>query len=88
MEFGNENAIEEITIRKTGYANLIDSYLSSEEAEAGFRDLKARGYSPYIMEDQDNVFRLMIGAFLTEKGALDQADELNSVNIGSKVVRR
>lgn len=88
LEFGNEKGIKEIDVRKTGYANLIHSYMSREEAQEAFESLDNQRYSPYIVEDQEGIFRLIIGAFLTEKGAFDQSKELISHNIDNKVIRR
>jgi len=86
--FGMEHGVKDIEIKKTAYANLIDTYTSSDELDARVQSLKVLGYSPYIIGDQDDRFRLFIGAFLTKAGAEEQYNELKSDDVKSQVVRR
>jgi len=83
-----EHGLEDAEIRKTPYANLIGTYPSPGDLDAMVQVLEGHGYSPYVIEDQEDRFQLFVGAFITEKGAEDHRDMLKSDRIESQVVRR
>ena len=75
-------------MKKISYANLVGTYLSQDELDTRVKFVKASGYSPYIIEEEDNLFRLFVGGFFTEIGARRQFRELESDGISAELVKR
>ncbi len=86
--FRQEHGLTEVTIKKTRYATLIGTYVSSSEIEGKSLSLRKLGYSPYVIKDQGGKSRLFVGAFLTKEGVEGQHHDLKSNGIHSQVVRR
>ena len=86
--FRQKHGLTEATIKKTQYATLIGTYVSSREIEGKSLSLKKLGYSPYVIKDQGGKARLFVGAFLTKEGVEGQHHDLKSNGIHSQIVRR
>lgn len=75
-------------ILKTPYTNLIDSFSTEIEATAKLYSIKKLGYSPYIVKTTENNFQLVVGAFMTEKGAMKQKLELETGGLRNQIIER
>ncbi|MBN2060813.1 MAG: SPOR domain-containing protein [Deltaproteobacteria bacterium] len=87
-QFGRERNLDDITVKKTEYANLVGTYISESELESDSERIKELGFSPYGLNDSTGLFRLFVGAFLTEEGANTQKEILKSAGIYNQVVLR
>jgi len=74
--------------KKTNYVNLIGIYSSSEDVYRQKEVIEKSGYSPYVISDNKNVFRLYVGAFYQKEQAEEQNSDLLLKGIQSKVVER
>ena len=75
-------------IMKTPYTNLIDTFSSETEATERAHIVKKWGYSPYITSTAKNNFKLVVGAFMTKKGAEKQKLELESMGVQNQIIMR
>jgi len=74
--------------KKTPFANLIGEYASEAQARTEQERLTALGFSPYVLTDHDNVFRLFVGAYTRKSQVERQALELESMGLISQSVVR
>jgi capsular exopolysaccharide synthesis family protein len=86
--FRQEKRLKEATIEETPYANLIGVFTSSYELEDRISYLRNLGYSSYAVKDPGGEFRLFVGAFYPEYRAKRQYNDLKSIGIESRVVKR
>ena len=84
----NEHHLSGAIIKKTPYANLIDTFSSQDAMQGSLNRLKELGYSPYILKSPANTFQLMVGAFITREGAEKQKSELKSNGISNEIINR
>ena len=75
-------------IMKTPYTNLIDSFSTEIEATAMLSSIKKLGYSPYIVKTAENNFQLVVGSFMTKKGAVKQKLELETSGLRNQIIER
>jgi len=87
-KFKERHGLEEGTVKRTAYANLIGTYTAQGELANRIGSLKRMGYFPYFIEDQDGNSRLYIGAFITREGAEQQDYELKLDGVESQIVQR
>jgi len=87
-EFINTGQIQGAESKLTKYANLIGIYLSKEEIEKQKATLEELDYSPYVISDTENVFRLYVGAFYQNDRAEEQNSDLALNGIQSRLVER
>ncbi|MEJ2724250.1 MAG: polysaccharide biosynthesis tyrosine autokinase [Deltaproteobacteria bacterium] len=87
-KFAREHALKEASVKKTPYANLLGSYSQGTELQDEIKKLSALGFSPYVVQGQGGQLRLLVGAYVTEKGAESQRDNLRSHGIDTQVVKR
>jgi hypothetical protein len=87
-EFINTEQIPGADSKKTPYANLIGIYTSEEELKIQKEALERLGYSPYVISDTENVYRLYVGVFSQKQRAEEQGVELSLKGIKSQVVER
>jgi len=87
-KFKEGHRLNEGTVKKTPYANLIGSYTQSEELESRLLSLKRLGYFPYVIKGEDGGSRLYVGAFITREGAEQQYHHLKLNGIQSQIVQR
>ncbi len=52
------------------------------------RKIEELGYSPYTVIDQKGRSALFVGAFIAQEGAEEENNELQSLRIRSRVVKR
>jgi len=87
-EFRKEHGLREALVKKTKYANLIDTYTSPDELEDKILSLKNLGLSPYVIKDHTGQSRLFVGTFVTKEGAEKQYHDLKVRGIQIQVVER
>jgi cell division protein FtsN len=87
-EFKKSSGLKTSKVVKTGYTTKVGDFTSKKEIEERSVSLHKAGYSPYIIEDPQDRYRLLIGAYVTKEGADDMAGKLNDAGIESKVVLR
>jgi len=75
-------------VLKTAYTNEIGSFTSRDEMEQKAVSLKEAGYYPYRIEEPQGGYRIVIGAYVTKKGAHEMARLLKNAGIESSVVSR
>ena len=75
-------------IMKTPYTNLIDRFSTEIEATAMLSSIKKLGYSPYIVKTAENNFQLVVGSFMTKKGAVKQKLELETSGLRNQIIER
>ena len=74
--------------RLTKYANLIGIYTSEEDIGKHKAHLEELGYSPYIISDTEDTYRLYVGAFFQKVRAEEQKYDLALKGIQSEIVER
>ena len=84
----NRRDLSDSIIMKTPYTNLIGGFSSETEATEMLLSIKKLGYSPYIVKTVENNFQLVVGAFMTKKGAEKQKIELESKGIKNQIIER
>ncbi len=87
-KFQKARGITADRILKTAYAVKIGEYSSKEELDHGIRTLKKSDYSPYVIEDPQKGFRLLIGAYQTPWAAANLARKLKETGLDCEVVLR
>ncbi len=87
-KFRKEHRLREALVKKTKYANLIDTYTSPDELEDKILSLKNLSLSPYVIKDHTGQSRLFVGTFVTKEGAEKQYHDLKVRGIQSQVVER
>ena len=87
-EFKESLGIPGSRVLKTKYSNEIGYFASKEEMKEKVISLKKAGYSSYSIEYPEKGYRLLIGAFLSKKGADELARSLKEAGIDSRVVLR
>jgi cell division septation protein DedD len=88
ITFGEALKFTPSIVKETPHSTLIGSYSDKDKLEAKTLLLNDLGYLPYTIEDQDNKYRLFIGAFITKQGAEAQRKTLESKGIKSQIVKR
>jgi hypothetical protein len=73
---------------KTRYANLIGTYSSEDDVQRQRRVLIEKGYSPYVILDDNGDRNLYTGAYASLADAEKDSAELNTRGIPSRVVER
>jgi hypothetical protein len=74
--------------RHTKYANLIGTYTSAGAIDKKQTALLELGYSPYVISDKKDEFRLYVGAFYQKVRADKQNADLVSKGVQSQSVKR
>ncbi len=87
--FREKRQLKEAEVKNTRYANLIGVYSDGAvELKNQLRLLRGLGYSPYVIEDPGEKFRLFVGGFLRKHRAVKLHRDLRSKGIQSHVVMR
>ena len=86
--FAQRFGLKESTVIKTAYSNRIGDFASKQEMEQKLTSLQKAGYSPYIIEDPQKGYRLLVGAYLKREAADEMAGRLKDAGIDSEVVLR
>jgi hypothetical protein len=88
LKVKKEHQLTGAIIKKTPYANLIDTFSSQDAMQDTLTRLKDLGYSPYVLKDPANKFQLVVGAFITREGAEKQKSDLESKGIANEIIKR
>lgn len=80
--------LEGATVWKTPFGNLIGTYSTEGDLRDMSRKLEQLGYFPYAIKLENDMFRLLTGAFSSEKKAVEQKKELQSRGIEARVILR
>lgn len=83
-----DHHLSEAIVKKTPYANLIETFSSEDAMKDSLKRLKDLGYSPYVLKNPANKFQLVVGAFITKEGAEKQKSELQSKGIPNEIIVR
>jgi cell division protein FtsN len=81
-------ALNDVKPKETRYANLIGTYSSEYDLERQRRFVAEFGFSPYVIMDDNGVFKLYVGAYVTLKHAEKFSAELKARGIPSRTVER
>lgn len=81
-------SLNDVRPEETPYANLIGTYASGDDLERQRRLVAERGYSPYVIMDDNGKLNLYVGAHATLKTAEKFSSELNARGILSRAVQR
>jgi Flp pilus assembly protein TadD len=88
LKIQNRHDLSDSIIMKTPYTNLINSFSSEIEATQMLKNIKKLGYSPYIFKTTENNYQLVVGAFMTKKGAERQKLELEAIGVQNQIIMR
>jgi len=83
-----ERGLTDSSVQRTLYANLIGVYSSEDEMSDKFLLLQKLGYFPYVLKSDEGQLQLLVGAYLSEEGVMQQDHALKSHGIESRVVKR
>jgi cell division septation protein DedD len=83
-----EQQLSGAIVKKTPYTNLIGTFAAEEAMREDLRHLRKLGYSPYFLKTQNDRYKLLVGAFVTKKGAENQRKELQAKGIRNQVIKR
>jgi cell division septation protein DedD len=86
--FREKHELSEAKVRKTNYANLVGTYSNETKLKDKLSSLGEMGYSPYVIKGKNGMSSILLGAYITKKGAEQQSQELKSKGISVRVVRR
>ncbi len=70
------------------YAIEIGVYPSRQEAQARAKALAAKGMTGYIMQEREDLYRLLSGAYPNEKSAAPALEDLTASNFAATVKKR
>ncbi len=82
-----ELKLPDAIVQKAPYCNLVGTFPSELEMAETYRRLERLGYYPYSIQDED-VYRLLVGAHSTAKNAEEQKLALEAEGMQSTVVKR
>lgn len=88
LKVKEEQQLSGAIIKKTPYANLIGTFITEKVMQAESNRLRKSGYSPYFLKTQNGQYKLVVGAFVTKKGAENQRKELQAKGIQTQVIKR
>lgn len=86
--FKEGSGLKASKIVKMAYTNEVGYFASKEDMKEKLISIGKAGYSPYIIEDPQKGYRLLIGAFSTKEDARKLARSLKEAGIETKVVLR
>jgi len=86
-DFIEERRLDGALVKRTRFAARLGMFQSTAVVSKMLGPLKEKGFSPYIIDD-DTQHRLLVGAFYTEEGAVQQVAELANSGFLGKVVER
>lgn len=75
-------------VKRTRFAAGLGESPSVAALTKKVQSLKQKRFSPYIIEDEAQRYHLMVGAFYTEEGAVQQVAELAKNGFPGQVVER
>ncbi|MGD9162072.1 MAG: SPOR domain-containing protein [Desulfobacteraceae bacterium] len=87
-EFIKNRQLKDAESRLTKYTNLIGIYRSKEDMDIEKARIEELGYSPYIISDSEDVYRLYAGAFYQKGRAEELKADLELNGVKSELVER
>jgi succinoglycan biosynthesis transport protein ExoP len=87
-KFRDEKGLTEAVPKETAYAVLTGVFAESGKVQAARETLEGLGYAPYTLPRGDGKTRLLVGAYITEEGAEQEAGDLKRKGIEGTVVKR
>lgn len=87
-EFIKTMKIQGAESKLTKYANLVGTFTSKADIDKYKNRLEEEGYSPYIINDAEDTYRLYTGAFYQINRAKEQHSDLALNGIESELVER
>ncbi|CAB5147822.1 hypothetical protein D3OALGB2SA_4617 [Olavius algarvensis associated proteobacterium Delta 3] len=87
-EFVVAQQLGDALVKRTRFAAGLGESPSVAALTKKVQSLKQKGFSPYIIEDEAQRYHLMVGAFYTEEGAVQQVAELAKNGFPGQVVER
>jgi cell division septation protein DedD len=88
LEVKKKHDLSDAIVKKTPYTSLIGTFSAKEEMNETLARLTELGYSPYTLKTPGGQYKLLVGAFITEEGAENQRQELQSKGIRNQVIDR
>ena len=88
LKIKKDHQLSAAIVKKTPYTNFIGTFAAEEAMQNDLSRLRKLGYFPYFLKTQNGRYKLVVGAFITKKGAENQSKELQSKGIQNKVIRR
>jgi cell division septation protein DedD len=88
LKVKREQQLSTAIVKKTPYTNLIGTFAAEDAMQPDFNRLTKSGYSPYFLKTQNGRYKLVVGAFVTKKGAENQRKELQAKGIQNQVIKR
>ncbi len=73
---------------QVAYGIELGTYESVQEANDEARELKTQGMVPYVIREQDAVFRLLLGAYPDEKSAAPAMEDLKALGFDPTFKKR
>ena len=86
--FQTQHGITADRILKTGYSVQIGLYSSKEKLDQQYSLLRESGYCPYIINQPQDHYQLLVGAFQTKKAAENLASRLKASGMEGKQISR
>jgi hypothetical protein len=86
--FARDRRITEKETVKTAYANLLGVSSQPKDFEDKAKAVSELGYSSYVIQGIDGKWRLLVGAYVTERAAEQQRKELMTRGIENRVIKR
>jgi cell division septation protein DedD len=83
-----KHRLNPLAVKATRYAVQIGAAGDRHKADANVEILRQKGFSPYVVALDENVYATYLGAFYTEKGANDLLAELGPLPMDCRVVER
>ena len=80
--------LEGALAKRTRFAAMLGAFPSERQLARLLLPLREEGFSPYIIEDDTQGYRVMVGAFYTKSGAVQQVSDLAKKGFAGQVVER
>ena len=87
-KFIKARQLKDAESRLTKYTNFLGFYTYKEDADRQKANLEGFGYSPYIIDEGNNTYRLYAGAFYQKDRAEELKKDLELKGIKSEIMER
>jgi cell division septation protein DedD len=86
--FKKEQKLSSSRVLETNYGVEIGQFSSKSQIGQKMSKLKNEGYSPYVIENAADQSRVLVGAYVSRKGAEEMAHSLQKDGVACQVVLR